>query len=79
MASGTTSTTVKYSEPESIKNEKVLIPIGNQCTHISFSLVVLVPDDWLQKLDNLKDEPRPEDVPELEDDDSEEELEPEYG
>lgn len=41
-----TSTTVEYSKSESDKKSDALISsTENQCTHLIFSLVVLVPDD----------------------------------
>ena len=74
MTPQTASGTAGVSEhSESAKEANVLIPTQNKCTHFSFSLVVLVPDDGLPNKD--------QDLSDLEDDsesDSEEELKPQF-
>lgn len=59
------TTTAKYSESD--KKANFLISIDNKCTHFSFSLVVLMPADWLQNQDQ-----------DSEGDDAEEEPEPKF-
>ena len=41
----TSDTTADYPEPAKEAN---ILPIGNNCTHFSFSLAVLVPGDGLR-------------------------------
>ena len=73
-STSTTSTIVENSEAESAKKESVLIPIKNQCK--LFSLLTRCSRG--DGLPNLDQNGLSQDVPELEDDDSDEELEPEY-